>query len=157
MGLSKKIIRYASKNGVSLGTKYDEAFYSLMDYWGLELSIDQHDDITSIKVYKEDNVISKFDLTGLWRKIDWDWNNLYKEVLEKIIKEKIFKNKVLNTKQVAKSVKTKTIKDTEKTLQAMRDERRKLYSKISWCKKTGRDYKEFEDKLMKLREEIKKK
>ena len=73
-------------------TTLDEAFVLLMDKWDLEGSIETSSkNITVFKLYRDDEVIKEFTWEGAWlpKEGDWNWNLIYKDVLETILKTRL--------------------------------------------------------------------
>lgn len=77
-------------------TSLDQAFVILMTHWDMELSVGLTNKITSCSLYRNEEVVYEwlFDQSvQVWMDNmgDWDWNIIYKTVLEDIIKNKLYK------------------------------------------------------------------
>lgn len=84
-----KINPKASKN-----TTYDQAYEILMDVWDMYGSIETcKRGITRFKLYKNDEIIKTYEWPNIHFEGSWDFDIIFRTVLEDIIKNKLFKEK----------------------------------------------------------------
>lgn len=80
---------------ISPKTTYQKAFEILMTEWDLELSVESTTTSTTCNIYKDNNIAYTFNWTKKEsyneRECDWDWNFIYKNVLEHIAKTRLYK------------------------------------------------------------------
>ena len=80
---------------ISPKTTFQQAFEILMTEWDLELSIESTTTSTTCSIYKDNAVAYTFNWTRKEsyneRECDWDWNFIYKNVLEHIAKTRMYK------------------------------------------------------------------
>lgn len=98
MKMSKKVNSYVLNqvlkidSKVSKNTTYDMAYEILMENWDMYGSIEtQRDRKTKFKLYREDEIIKIYEWDNIFNEGNWDWTNLYRDVLEDIIKNKLYK------------------------------------------------------------------
>ena len=100
-------------------TTFDEAFVLLMDKWELEGSVETtKDNITRFQLFRDNEVIKEFTWEGAWleKEGDWNWNLIYKDVLETVLKTRLYKKpKVKRTKTEKISIQTKKVSKSIKT------------------------------------------
>ena len=80
---------------ISPKTTFQQAFEILMAEWDLELSVESTTTSTTCNIYKDNAVAYTFNWTRKEsyneRECDWDWNFIYKNVLEHIAKTRMYK------------------------------------------------------------------
>ena len=80
---------------ISPKTTFQQAFEILMTEWDLELSVESTTTTTVANIYKDNAVAYTFNWTRKEsynsRECDWDWNFIYKNVLEHIAKTRMYK------------------------------------------------------------------
>lgn len=80
---------------ISSKTTFQQAFEILMTEWDLELSVESTTTSTTCNIYKDNVVAYTFNWTKKEsynsRECDWDWNFIYKNVLEHIAKTRLYK------------------------------------------------------------------
>lgn len=153
-------------------TSFDQAFVKLMTYWDMELGIiTKINQPTIVTLYRDEETPYEWKFEDAWveKEGDYDWNTIYKTVLEDIIKLKLYKRPKLGkraqkkrTEEITKKkkveveeVKTET---TKPTLEELRKQRDNLSAKISQWKRNKKDPKTletFEKQLEDLRKQIK--
>ena len=75
-------------------TTLDQAFVILMEHWDMELGLmTKLNEPTIATLYKDEEVPMEWSFENAWddKQGDYDWNRIYKEVLEDIIKKKLYK------------------------------------------------------------------
>lgn len=89
----KEVLKFKDK--VSGNTTYDQAYVILMEEWDMEMGIVTTRAHTKCDIYRDKEVVHTFEwgLDNTWEKNkgDWNWDFIYKEVLEHIIKSKLYK------------------------------------------------------------------
>lgn len=160
-------------------TSLDQAFVILMEHWDMELSIEKDEGKTTCILHRDDDKPMTWDFDQVWdeKQGDWDWNTIYKVVLETIIKEKLYKRPKLGKRALAKLAKEKaakkpateptepkeevitisTLTKEEKLVTVSDLKRRKgnLSVKKSDWKKKGKDITEIENEISKINAQIK--
>lgn len=96
--LSKKANAYVLNQVLKVEPKapktitYDQAFDILMEHWGLEATIEtKRTNITLVKIFREDEVVKTYEYPNIFRDGTWDWDLLFRDTLEDIIKKKVWK------------------------------------------------------------------
>jgi hypothetical protein len=94
---------------VSGNTTFDQAFVELMEYWDLELGVENKLNKTYCYIFKDGNVVNEFILDNQWneKEGDWDWNVIYKTTLETIIKLKLYKRPKVSKRELNRIAKEK--------------------------------------------------
>lgn len=94
---------------VSGNTTFDQAFVELMEYWDLELGVENKLNKTYCYIFKDGNVVNEFVLDNQWneKEGDWDWNVIYKTTLETIIKLKLYKRPKVSKRELNRIAKEK--------------------------------------------------
>lgn len=89
----KEVLKFVPKT--SGNTTFDQAFVLLMTEWELEMSIETTLTNTKCSIYRDKDVLHTFEWAKAetWsdKDCDWDWNFIYKTVLEHIIKTRMYK------------------------------------------------------------------
>lgn len=156
---------------VSKLTTLDQAYTMLMEAWDIELSIGESNGITNCSLYRDDFIVYNWEFENIFDyKIgDWDWDVIYKKVLEDIIKNKLYKRpKLTKKKQKELDEQRKKQKELDEqpeiipekpketpTPQELRKRRDNLSMKIRNWKKKGKDISELEKELNEIKMMIK--
>ena len=156
-------------------TSLDQAYVILMTHWDLELSIGKSvKEPTKVLLYRDGFVVKEWVFENGWddKEGDFDWNSIYKETLEDIIKKKLYKRPKLG-KRAQKEYDEKVAKakmemesqesqeeiqqvEPELTLEQLRKKRDNLSVKIYNWKKSGKNVDELEKEYESLKEQCKK-
>lgn len=156
-------------------TTFDQAFIILMDHWDMELAVENYEGRTNCILYRDGDKVYNWDFKNLWdEKIgDWDWNTIYKTILEDIVKQKLYKRPKLGKRALKKleeekknkkvveveedAVTKATLTKTEKPVSILdlRKKRDNLSVKIHDWKKKGKDVTELMKELEEIKEKIK--
>lgn len=140
-------------------TSLDQAFVLLMTHWDMELSLlSKLNEPTKAILYRDDDTPYEWSFENAWidKEGDYDWNTIYKTVLEDIIKKKLYKRPKLGKRaqkkyeeEVAKKKAEREAKEAEEnkvkvetpqvSLVELRTQRGQLYAKISNWKKQKKD------------------
>ena len=157
-------------------TSLDQAFVILMEHWDMELSIEKDEGKTTCILHRDDDKPMTWDFDQVWdeKQGDWDWNTIYKVVLETIIKEKLYKRPKLGKRALAKLAKEKaaekpatepkeettttaTLTKEEKpvTVSDLKRKKGNLSVKKSDWKKKGKDVTEIEREIAEINVQIK--
>ena len=108
---STRIIKELLKiNPTVSGTPtFDQAFVELMEYWDLELGVENKLNKTYCYIFKDGNVVNEFVLDNQWneKEGDWDWNVIYKTTLETINKLKLYKRPKVSKRELNRIAKEK--------------------------------------------------
>lgn len=155
-------------------TTFDQAYVMLMTEWDLEGDLVSTTTETTFKVWRDGEVCH----TLTWPKKksfnekegDWDWDLIYKDVLQAIIKDKLYKRPKIGKRAAAKLAKEKeeavklAAKEVakkqaeEKLLLDIEEAKKKknnLSAKISMYKKKGKDTSELRKEWETLRDFLK--
>lgn len=167
----KEILKFKPK--IPGNTTFDQAFAILMEEWDLEMSIKrQYTGETICQLYRDEETVKEWvyenDSAWIEKDGDWDWNLIFKDVLEDIIKLKLYKRPKLGKRaqkkqdeKVAK-LKEEKVKAAEAEAKAnekipfevLKQKRNQLSSKITNWKKAKRDPNEIAE-LQKQLDEVK--
>ena len=113
---STRILKEVQKLDIkaSSNTSYDQAFVILMTEWDMEMSIENSKDITTCSIYRDGSIVYTCEFKDVWDdKIgDWDWNTIYRDILEHIIKTRMYKRPKIGKRELNRIAKEKT--ETEK-------------------------------------------
>lgn len=159
----KEILKFMPK--ISGNTTFDQAFVILMDYWDLELSITlKHNQPTNCQLYRDEETVKdwEFDNSVVWieKDGDWDWNIIYKTILEDIIKLKLYKRPKISKRAQKKQEEKVKVTEVEAKLnekvsiEVLKQKRNQLSSKLTNWKKANRDPNEIAE-LQKQLDEVK--
>lgn len=89
----KEILKYKDK--VSGNTTYDQAYEILMTEWDLECGLVTTRGQTKCDIYRDKEIVHTFEwsIDESWvdKFGDWNWDFVYKTVLEHIIKTRLYK------------------------------------------------------------------
>lgn len=146
-------------------TSHDQAFVILMTEWDLELSVETKK-TTLCQLYRDNEVVYKWEFDDIFNEGDWDWNVIYKTTLEDIIKHKLYKRPKLTKKQLkqkeeAKKLEEKTKQEKQKpvvpqlSIEDLKKKRSNLSAKISNYRKQGKDVTSLEHEMDEIRKLIK--
>ena len=139
-------------------TSFDGAYVYMMNEWNLDGDLELSKGIVSFKIWRDDEVVE----TLTWPKVkawidkemDFDWNLIYKDVLEKIIKNRLYKRPKLSKRALKKKEEAKQeaiieankereakelAKKKEEELVSMRKKKNNLQQRIYDWKKKGKD------------------
>lgn len=75
-------------------TTLDQAFVILMEHWNMEIGLlTKLNEPTKVTLYRDDDTPYEWSFDDAWidKEGDYDWNRIYKGVLEDIIKQKLYK------------------------------------------------------------------
>lgn len=152
-------------------TSLDQAFVILMNEWDMELSIESvHTGVTTCILHRDDDKPRTWEFKDVWdpKAGDWDWNTIYKTVLEDIIKERLYKRPKLGKRALKKLEETKKAKAAEKqepvveepvtpktSLDDLREKRGRISARISNAKKRGLKVPDLERELEEIKAQIK--
>ena len=151
-------------------TSFDQAFVKLMTHWDMELGIiTKLNQPTVVTLYRDEETPYEWSFENAWidNVGDYDWNTIYKTVLEDIIKMKLYKRPKLGKRAQKKRdeeiVKKKAAVEDKKvekpiptiSLQELRKKRDTLSVRIYNGKKKNKDVAELEKQLADIKKQIK--
>ena len=152
-------------------TTLDQAFVMLMDHWDLELGIEsahvnKRSNNTVLTLYRDGDKVETWDTKkDLWdsKEGDFDWNFIYKLVLENIIRLRLYKRpkvskraaKVVTPEPVEEVATKSEIVTPTSTVSDLRKKRDTISVKIHGWKKKGKDVTELEKELAEIKAKIK--
>ena len=92
-----------------LTTTFDQAFVLLMTTWDMELGVETTNTVTACAIYRDGSVVHTMEFDNVWDdKIgDWNWNVIYKDVLEHIIKTRMYKRPKISKRELNRMAKEK--------------------------------------------------
>ena len=176
--IMKEVLKIEPK--ASKLTTYDQAFVILTTHWGLELSVGTDINyVTTCTLHRGDETPKTWVIENIFdpKVGNWDWSQLYKIVLEDVIKLKLYKKpklgkRALAQKEKEKIEKEKIIKERQEKEQAriieeekkindkvileeLRKRRCNLSAKIHNYKKKGQDITNLESELNNIKSQIK--
>lgn len=89
----KEVLKY--RESVSGNTTYDQAYVILMTEWDMECGIEKTLVKTKCDIYRDKTIVHTFEWTidESWveKSRDFNWDFIYKTVLEHIIKTRLYK------------------------------------------------------------------
>ena len=96
----KEVIKI--KSNISPKTTYDQAFVILMDEWNMDISIVATDISVKCDIIRDEIVIETFNWDNVYNvdTTEFDWNFIYKTVLEHIIKKKLYKRPKISKRKL---------------------------------------------------------
>lgn len=171
----KEVLKIDSK--ASGFTTMDQAFVTLMNHWDMYIDVVNSDNSTVCTLYRDDDKPHTWKFKDLWdsKEGDWDWNTIYKTVLEDIIRLKLHKRPKLGKRALKKLEEDKKTKKVEEvveevvvtkatltkteaplTITDLRKKRDNLSVKIWDWKKKGKDVTELNKEFESIKEQIKK-
>ena len=96
---------------ISPKTTFQQAFEILMTEWDLEISVESTTTNTTVNIYKDNAVAHMFNWTRKEtfneKEADWDWNFIYRQVLEHIAKTRLYKRPKISKSEMRKIEKAK--------------------------------------------------
>lgn len=148
-------------------TTLDQAFIVLMDHWDMELGIDNDQCI----LYRDGDKVETRDFKNIWneKEGDWDWNIIYKTVLEDVIKKRLYKRPKLGKRALAKLEKEKAVakakeekiqkqqqeaKDRQQHIEDLKRRKSNLIAKKSTFKRKGLDISTIENEIERINKEL---
>ena len=130
---SARIIKDVQKFNpkASANTSYDQAFVALMTEWDMELGIETSNGITTCAVYRDGSVVYTCEFKDAWddKTGDWDWNTIYRTVLEHIIKTRMYKRPKVSKRELNRIAKEKA--EAEKAAAKLAAKQAKTAAKAS--------------------------
>ena len=112
---------------ISPKTTFQQAFEILMTEWDLEMSVESTATSTTCNIYKDNEVAYTFNWTKKEsyneRECDWDWNFIYKNVLEHIAKTRMYKRPKISKSELRRIEKEKAEAAKAAAKQAKLDEK----------------------------------
>jgi hypothetical protein len=158
-------------------TSLDQAYVILMTHWNMELSIYKplHEP-TKVALFRDDEIVYEWQFENAWVQNlgDFDWDTIYKDTLEDIIKKKLYKRPKLSKRAqkkhdeevaIAKMEREKQEKieeippqkpEPELSLEQLKKKRDNMSAKLSMWKKMGKDVTELQKEYDELKELCKK-
>ena len=149
---SVKVWKIASKfqPSISKNITFDEAWEIIAKEGNLEGAIETNRNrVTVFKLYKNDDVIDTYNFPDSFKEGDWDWNTIYKTVLEDVISRRLYKTKKSNKQQIQKPIKSQESKEDLKRLKF------NLKMKIKHWANKGKDVSELIKELQELESKLK--
>jgi hypothetical protein len=110
---SARIIKEVQKINpkASLTTTFDQAFVLLMTEWDLEVGLEKNENTIYSSIYKDGNTVHAFEwkLSEAWseKEMDFNWDFVYRTVLEHIIKTRLYKRPKVGKRELARIAKEK--------------------------------------------------
>lgn len=169
----KEVLKHQSS--ASGRTTFDQAYVILMTAWDMDGDIEtKASGETIFKIWRDGEVVKimTWDSGGWNMKVgDWNWDIIYKDVLESIIKEKLYKRPKIGKRAAAKLAKEKEEAAKRAALKAKKEEaaqkalkdieqlkkkKSSLYMKIWDWKKKGKDTTELEQEYDRVVNSLKK-
>ena len=109
---SARIIKEVQKINpkAPLTTTFDQAFVLLMTSWDMELGIETTNITTTCAISRDGSVVHTMEFDNVWdNKVgDWNWNVIYKDVLEHIIKTRMYKRPKISKRELNRMAKEKS-------------------------------------------------
>ena len=110
---SARIIKELEKFDPKVSTKttYQQAFDILMEKWDLELSLEKDGNIIKSSIHKDGTISHSFvwSIKEAWndKEYDFEWNFIYRTVLEHISKTRMYKRPKISKRELARIAKKK--------------------------------------------------
>lgn len=127
---SARIIKEVQKFNpkTPLTTTFDQAFVSLMTAWDMELGVETTNMVTTCAISRDGLVVHTMKFDNVWDdKIgDWNWNVIYKDVLEHIIKTRMYKRPKIGKRELNRIAKEKAEAEKKAAKIAAKKEKEKL-------------------------------
>lgn len=129
---SARIIKEVQKINpkAPLTTTFDQAFVLLMTEWDLELGIDKTDASITTTLYKDSNSseLFKWPTKDAWseKDCDFNWDFIYRNVLERIIKDKLYKRPKISKRELNAQKKAAELKAKEDAKAAAKAEKERI-------------------------------
>lgn len=143
-------------------TTFDQAWVILAEKYNMEGSLEYSSGKgTRFILYKDNNAVHEFHWEGrLWndKECDFEWNTIYKEVLEWCISVRMFKKGKWNPKEIEHiddSEETTVVEEQKEfTIDDYKKELQHLSARKSNVKKTGKDATEIEAHIAEVKAKI---
>ena len=129
---SARIIKEVQKINpkTPLTTTFDQAFVLLMTEWDLELGIEKTDISITTTLYKDGNSseLFKWLTKDAWseKDCDFNWDFIYRNVLEQIIKDKLYKRPKISKRELNAQKKAAELKAKEEAKAAAKAEKERI-------------------------------
>ena len=168
----KEVLKYNPK--ASGFTTLDQAYVILMNAWDMEIDVVNDKNNTTSTLYRDGDKVHTWEFGDCWspQEGDFDWNTIYRKVLEDIIRLKLYKRPKLGKRAMKKleeeralrkpevddegvTKALKTVTEVKPTLQDLRKKRDNLSVKLHDWKKKGKDITELQKELNRIKEQIK--
>lgn len=108
---SARIIKEVQKinPNAPLTTTFDQAFVLLMTTWDMELGVETTNTSTTCAISRDGSVVHTMEFDNVWddKTGDWNWNVIYKDVLEHIIKTRMYKRPKISKRELNRIAKEK--------------------------------------------------
>jgi hypothetical protein len=80
-----------------------------MTEWDMELGIETSKDITTCTVHRDGSAVYTCEFKDAWddKVGDWDWNTIYRAILEHIIKTRMYKRPKVSKRELNRIAKEK--------------------------------------------------
>lgn len=136
----------AIDTGMGKNISFDEAWDIIGEYIGVEVEmVCNTNNVTTMVMYKGDDEIGKLSWNNVFIKEngDWDWNRIYKDAIEYMMKNKIVKkprqshpqkktnNNIINKKS--------TLNEAQDNIDDLKKKKQSLYQKLRKWKMKGKD------------------
>ena len=129
---SARIIKEVQKINpkTPLTTTFDQAFVLLMTEWDLELGIEKTDTSITTTLHKDGNSseLFKWPTKDAWseKDCDFNWDFIYRNVLERIIKDKLYKRPKISKRELNAQKKAAELKAKEEAKAAAKAEKERI-------------------------------
>lgn len=158
-------------------TTLDQAYVILMTNWDMELSIyGSVNASTKVALFRDEEIVYEWEFEKAWMQNvgDFDWDTIYRDTLEDIIKKKLYKRpkrskraQKKHDEEVAKAKLEREAQEkieeippqkpeSELSLEELKKKRDRISVKLSDWKKKGKDVTELQKEYDELRELYKK-
>lgn len=111
----KEVLKYREK--ASGNTTYDQAFVILMEEWDMECGIENKEGVTVGTIYRDGECVHTFnwDKSDAYseKERDWNWDFVYKNFLEHIIKTRLYKRPKVSKRELNAQKKAAELKAKE--------------------------------------------
>lgn len=112
---SARILKEVQKinSKAPLTTTFDQAFVLLMTVWDMELGVETTNTSTTCAISRDGSIVHTMEFDNVWdNKVgDWNWNVIYKDVLEHIIKTRMYKRPKISKRELNRMAKEKAEAD----------------------------------------------
>lgn len=129
---SARIIKEVQKINpkAPLTTTFDQAFELLMTEWDLELGIEKNEITITTTLHKDGNSseLFKWSTKDAWseKDCDFNWDFIYRNVLERIIKDKLYKRPKISKRELNAQKKAAELKAKEEAKAAAKAEKERI-------------------------------
>ena len=111
----KEVLKYREK--ASGNTTYDQAFVILMEEWDMECGVENKEGVTVGTIYRDGECVHTFnwDKSDAYseKERDWNWDFVYKNFLEHIIKTRLYKRPKVSKRELNSQKKAAELKAKE--------------------------------------------